>query len=86
MNVVMKNVSPGPYKGVITWTSFENETEFDKWYEKMMEGKIKYEILKKNVTDKEAVAMCSTKEALVATLRAQMHEIEDTFKRALEAF
>lgn len=76
-NVVTKTCG-GISDGVITWTSFESEEAFNKWYDKVMNRL--YKIVAKGVSQERALELCSTTEANEVVLLSH----ERVFDRLLD--
>lgn len=78
-NVVFKTIAEGPYKGVITWSTFDSKEEFDKWFSTKLKNM--YEIVDQGVTSEKAVEYCSSPMALAhafsAPVIAQLQKIKD---------
>ncbi len=65
-NVVFRNISGSLSHGAITWTSFKDEEAFNTWYGEKMQSW--YQVVEKDVTQEQAIELCSTPEANLAAL------------------
>ena len=81
-NVVFRTIVDGTHKGVITWSSFKDEAEFNKWYGKKMQSW--YEVVDKGVSAEKAIELCSTPEATLAGIRATCAETTQMLREILE--
>ena len=79
-NVVMRTIAPDNYRGVITWTSFPTEEEFNRWYDSKMQSW--YEIVAKGVSEERALEICSSPESTLTAMTAELRNIEEALSQA----
>jgi len=83
-NVVFRTILECETTGAITWTTLKSKDHFDRWYDDKM--KSWYEVVAEGVTEKEAVALCQTPEALVASwvsMEKRRQKLLDQFRKRL---
>lgn len=72
-HVVFRNTSGSTSHGVITWSSFNSEADFEQWHT----GKMKqwYAVVERGVTEERAIELCSTPEATAIAMVSQIREL-----------
>ena len=85
-NVVFRNISDGRPKGVVTWSSFSSQNDFEMWYDDKMRRE--YEVVAKNVSDERTVELCSTadaSQALFSTLLGELYALTDELEELVSS-
>ena len=82
-NVVFETIG-GTHNGVTTWSSFEDEDYFNKWYNNKMKSRNK--VVAKGVTFEQAIKICSTPKANMAAMLAVLREAEKNIREVLRDF
>lgn len=72
-NVVFRTIAKCISEGAITWSTFNSQEDFEKWYnDEMRSG---YEVVEQNVSQERAIELCSSPEATRAVFISQIREL-----------
>ena len=74
-NVVFKTKG-GPSDGAITWSSYQDEAEFNRRYSTKMRAW--YRVVEKGVSQERVIELCSTPEATWAAVLSMIREKFET--------
>lgn len=74
-NVVFRTIIKCATEGAITWSSFETQEDFERWYDEKMRSW--YEVVEQNVSEARAVELCSSPEATSAVLFSHIRELAE---------
>ncbi len=72
-NVVTRTIVECNSTGAITWTSFKDKEDFDRWYDDKMRGW--YEVVAQGVSQDRAIELCSTPEAELAVILSLLKKL-----------